>query len=254
MLLSNPEGPIVTLTIDRPQVRNTLTPALIHQLTQAIRQWSADDAIRLIVLTGRGDRAFVGGVDVHSFIGMTPEGGENFITALHHCFRALRHSEKIVIASINGFTLGAGLELAASCDLRIASDQAFFGMPEVKVGLPSVIEAAYLPRLVGLGRAAEIVYTGEMIDAREAQRIGLVNRVVPHERLREATLEMAQTILANAPGAIRLQKRVVRLWTETSFDDSIQGAIKLFRQSFESPEPHEGAKAFLEKRKPSYGS
>lgn len=252
MLISNQEGPVVTLTIDRPQVLNTLNPELIFQLTEGIRKWSAQKEIRVIILTGSGDRAFVGGVDIRTFVGMTSDGGEKFITDLHRCFRAIRESEKIVIASINGYALGGGLELLASCDLRISSDRAVFGMPEVKVGLPSVIEAAYFPRLIGLGRAAEMVYTGDMIDAKEAERIGLVNKVVAHERLTEATRAMADKILGNGPTALVLQKKLIRHWIEMNFEASIEAGIKIFREAFKTQEPQEGAQAFLEKRKPNF--
>ncbi len=252
MLNAIQEGPIVTITIDRPQVLNTLNPELVQRFTRAIGEWSASKEIRLIILTGSGDRAFIGGVDIRTFIGLTPMGAEKFITDLHRSFLAIRESEKIVIASINGYALGGGLELAAACDLRIASERAFFGMPEVKVGFPSVIEAALLPRLIGLGRAAEMVYTGEMIDAKEAERIGLVNKVVPHERLRASTLETAQRLLANGPTALVLQKRLVNQWLEMSLSASIEAGIKVFREAFQTTEPQEGAKAFMEKRKPNY--
>ncbi len=252
MLISNQEGPVVTLTIDRPRILNTLNPELVSHLTESIRKWSARKEIRVIILTGSGDRAFVGGVDIRTFVGMTSDGGEKFITDLHRCFLAIRESEKIVIASINGYALGGGLELVASCDLRIASDRAVFGMPEVKVGLPSVIEAAYFPRLIGLGRAAEMVYTGDMIDAKEAERIGLVNQVVSHERLSEATRAMAEKILANGPTALVLQKKLIRHWIEMNFEASIEAGIKIFREAFKTQEPQEGAQAFLEKRKPNF--
>ena len=171
MFIASQEGPIAKITINRPQALNTLTPELVLQLTGAIRDWSSKQDVRVIILTGSGDKAFVGGVDVHVFSDLDPDGAEQFITNLHRCFLAIRQSEKIIIAAVNGFALGGGLEMAAACDLRIASDRAQFGMPEVKVGLPSVIEAAYLPRLIGLGRAAEMVYMGDMIDAGEAERI-----------------------------------------------------------------------------------
>jgi enoyl-CoA hydratase len=182
MILTQQEGSIATLTINRPEALNTLTHELILNLTKEVNRWSAEKEIRVIILTGSGDRAFVGGVDVRAMMDLTPDGAERFITDLHRFFLAIRQSEKIVIASVNGFALGGGLELVASCDLRIASDRACFGMPEVRVGIPSVIEAACLPRLIGLGRAAEMVYTGERVDAQEAWRIGLINQVVLHSQ------------------------------------------------------------------------
>jgi enoyl-CoA hydratase/carnithine racemase len=158
----------------------------------------------------------------------------------------------LVIASINGFALGGGLELVAACDLRIASDRARFGMPEVRVGIPSVIEAAYLPRLIGLGRAAELVYLGEMIDAPEALRIGLVNQVAAHDQLKEATREMVEKALRCGPTAMVLQKKLMAQWMELSLSDAVDAGIRAFRECFKTGEPKEGMKAFLEKRKPKY--
>jgi len=252
MLLTQQEGPVATITINRPEVLNTLTHELILRLTQEIRQWSAQKAVRVIVLTGSGDKAFVGGVDVKAMMDLDPDGAERFITDLHRCFLAVRQSEKLVIASINGFALGGGLELVASCDLRIASDRARFGMPEVRVGIPSVIEAAILPRLIGLGRAAELVYLGEMIDAQEAWRIGLVNKVVPHEQLKEATRQMAEKALQCGPTAMVLQKKLIAQWMDLSLSDAAEAGIRAFRDTYKTGEPKEGMKAFLEKRKPKY--
>jgi enoyl-CoA hydratase/carnithine racemase len=252
MIRSEQEGPVANITIDRPEVLNTLTHELILRLTQEIRRWSSEKAVRVIILSGTGEKAFVGGVDVRAMMNLDLDGAERFITDLHLCFLAIRQSEKLVIASINGFALGGGLELVASCDLRIASDRARFGMPEVRVGIPSVIEAAYLPRLIGLGRAAEIVYLGEMIDAGEAWRIGLVNKVVPHEELREATRQMAEKALQCGPTAMVLQKNLIAQWTDLSLSDAIDAGIRAFRECFKTGEPKEGMKAFLQKRKPNY--
>lgn len=251
MILIDREGPMVTITINRPQFLNTLTHDLILNLTKTINAWSADGEIRLMILTGSGDQAFVGGVDVRAMMDLDPEGAERFITDLHHCFLAIRKAEQIVFASINGFALGGGLEMAASCDLRIASDKARFGMPEVRVGIPSVIEASLLPHLIGLGRATELVYTGEMIDAAEAERIGLINKRVPREALKEATRQWAEKILQNGPTAMILQKKLIAQWMELNLSDSIAAGIKAFRECFQTQEPREGMKAFLEKR-PAY--
>ncbi len=243
---------MATITINRPEVLNTLNHELILALTEQVKWWSAEPGVRVIVLTGAGDQAFVGGVDVRAMMDLAPDGAENFITDLHRCFLAIRESEKIVIASINGFALGGGLELAAACDLRIASSHARFGMPEVRVGIPSVIEAAYLPHLIGLGRAAEMVYTAEMIDAAEARRIGLISQSVLPGQLKEATRRLAEKVLLNGPTALVLQKKLVAQWTETNLSGAIQAGIKAFREVYETGEPKEGMKAFLEKRKPKY--
>ncbi len=252
MILIDREGPMVTITINRPRFLNTLTHELILNLTETVKTWSANKNIRLIILTGGGDLAFVGGVDVRAMMELGPEEAERFITDLHRCFLAIRQAEQIVIASINGFALGGGLEMAVSCDLRLASNNARFGMPEVRVGIPSVIEASLLPRLIGLGRAAELVYTGEMIDAEEAERIGLINKRVPRETLKEATRQWAEKVLQNGPTAMILQKKLVAQWMELNLSESITTGIRAFRECFLTQEPREGMKAFLEKRPPAY--
>ncbi|MBI4766965.1 MAG: enoyl-CoA hydratase/isomerase family protein [Deltaproteobacteria bacterium] len=252
MLIIDPQHPIVTITIDRPRSLNTLTHELILKLTETILDWGTRKDIRLIILTGSGDRAFVGGVDVRAMMDLDPEGAERFITDLHLCFLAIRQAKPIVMASINGYALGGGLEMVAACDLRIASETARFGMPEVRVGIPSVIEAALLPRLIGLGRAAEMVYSGGMIDAAEAERIGLIHKRVPQEALQEATLNWAEALLRNGPTAMILQKKLISQWMELTLSDSITAGIRAFRECFQTDEPHKGMKAFLEKRPPDY--
>lgn len=252
MIMIDHKGPIVTITIDRPQFLNTLTHELILELTETIAHWGARKDIRIIILTGNGDKAFVGGVDVRAMMDLNPDGAERFITDLHGCFLAIRQAEPLVIASINGFALGGGMEMVAACDLRIASDTARFGMPEVRVGIPSVIEAALLPRLIGLGRAAEMVYSGEMIDAVEAERIGLIHKSVPQKTLKEATLNWADQLLQNGPTALVLQKKLIAQWMESTLSDSITAGIRAFRECFQTREPNEGMKAFLEKRPPFY--
>jgi enoyl-CoA hydratase len=189
-------------------------------------------------------------VDVKAL--MDPDGAERLVTDLHRCFMAVRRSEKLIIASVNGLALGAGLQLVASCDLRIASDRARFGMPEVRVGIPAIIEAAILPRLIGLGRAAEMVYLGEMIDAQEAWRIGLVNKVVAQEQLIEATRQLAGKALQCGPTAMVVQKKLMAQWMDLSLSDATEAGLQAFRETYKTGEPQEGMNAFLGKRKPNY--
>jgi enoyl-CoA hydratase len=252
MIRTTEEGPVVILTLEGPDPLHTLTRDLILRLTEEIQRLSEKPAVRVMILTGKGDRAFIGGVNVKAMMDLNPGGAERFIADLHRCFLAIRQSEQVVIAAINGYALGAGLEMAASCDLRIASDRARFGMPEVKVGIPSVIEAAYLPRILGLGRAAELLYLGEIIDAQEAWRWGLVNRVVAPQELQKIAREMAAQILRNGPTAIVLQKKLIAQWMELPLSASIQAGIQAFRNCYQTDEPREGMKAFLDKRPPSF--
>ena len=252
MIRTEQTGPVVTVTIDRPEFLNTLTHELILKLTAALNEWSARQDIRVMILTGSGDKSFIGGVDVRAMMDLDLEGAERFITDLHRCCLAIRRADQIVIAAINGFALGGGLEIAVSCDLRIASDRARFGMPEVKVGIPSVIEAAILPRLIGMARATELVYLGEIIDAAEAERIGLIHKKVPPETLKQATRDWTDRLLRNGPKAMVLQKRLIAQWLDLNLSDSVAAGIKAFRECFTTPEPREGMRAFLEKRPPRY--
>ena len=254
MVITQKEGHIATIMINRPEKLNSLNQELVSALTRAIQEVNREKEIQIVVITAAGERAFIGGVDLHVFINLDPAAAEQFITDLHRCFLCIRESEKLFIASINGHTLGGGLELAASCDLRISSETAKFGMPEVKVGVPSVIEAAYLPRLIGLGRAAELIYTGKIIDAVEAERIGLVNKIVAGAKLKDETRKYAEKILENGPTALVLQKKLIAGWMALSFNASIEAGIKYFREVFKTADPSEGARAFLERRKPAYAT
>jgi enoyl-CoA hydratase len=171
-------GRVATITVDNPAKLNVLDPAGIASLERILEGLAADETLRVLVLQGAGGRAFIGGADIRAMAALDRERTRSFINGLHRACAAIRRLSVPVIARIEGYALGAGLEVAASCDLRVASDTAKFGMPEVKIGIPSVIEAALLPRLVGWGRARRLIYTGEIIDAREAERWGLVERVV----------------------------------------------------------------------------
>ena len=242
-------GRFVRLTIERPAKLNALDPATIRALTAAAKPLSEDAHLRAALVTGAGDRAFVGGADVETMAELDAAGAEAFITELHHAIAAIRAIPVPVIARINGYCLGAGLELAAACDLRVASDNAVFGMPEVKVGMPSVIEAALLPRLIGWGQAARLLLLGESISAAEALEIGLVEKVVAPAELDGAVEAWIDAILAAGANAVRLQKALMREWERLPLDAAIRSGIESFRASFSGDEPHRMLKSFLERRK-----
>ena len=190
-------GRIATVTVDYQTKINILGRARTERLRDAFLGLAGDEELRAVVLTGAGERAFIGGADITEMVALEPATARTFITTLHEACQAIRDLPVPVIARIDGFCLGAGLEVAASCDLRVASERSSFGMPEVRVGLPSVIEAALLPSLVGWGRTRELVYTGESWDAAEAQRAGLLERVVAPEALDGAVDSWVASILAN---------------------------------------------------------
>ncbi len=242
-------GHLARVTVDNPTRLNVLNSDLIRQLTAAIRALEPDRQLRCVVLRGAGDRAFIGGADIREMVDLDTATARPFIARLHLACAAIRELPVPVIARIHGYCLGAGLEIAASCDLRVASDDATFGMPEVNVGIPSVIEAALLPGLVGAGRARALVYTGESISAADAERWGLVDRVVPGVELDDATQAWVRAIGAAGPEAIRLQKALVRQWEAVPLDDAIQAGMQSFASAYDTDEPRRLMQKFLDRRR-----
>ena len=193
--------------------------------------------LRAVILRGAGDRAFVGGADVRELGALDPVTAECFITMVHRCCHAVRALPVPVIARIRGHVLGAGLELAASCDIRVASTDSFFGMPEVRVGLPSVVEAAVLAQLIGWGRARLMLFTGESIDAAKAERWGLIEELVSPEDLDAAVARIVDPIVESGPNAIRLQKQLITDWEDLPLRAAVNKGIACLAGSFETGEP-----------------
>ncbi|HEV3395978.1 MAG TPA: enoyl-CoA hydratase [Xanthobacteraceae bacterium] len=242
-------GRVARLTIAREAKLNALDPETIAALAAAARALHDDETLRAVVVTGAGERAFIGGADIATMAKLDADGGQAFITALHAAIAAVRAIPVPVIARVNGYCLGAGLEVAAGCDLRVASTRAMFGMPEVRVGMPSVIEAALLPRLIGMGRTAELVLLGENVDAEKALAIGLVEKVVPPERLDATVDAWIEAILAAGPQAVRLQKALMRDWERLPLDEAIKAGIVSFRTSVAGGEPRRMLAEFTARRR-----
>jgi enoyl-CoA hydratase len=238
-------GGLARLTIDNASKLNSLNRALMAEIIEAADGLSADPQLRLVVLTGAGERAFVGGADIGEIAALDRESARDFITLVHRCCDAFRRLPVPVIARIDGYALGAGLELAAACDLRVASGRALFGMPEVRIGIPSVVEAALLPKLIGHGRARRLLLTGETIGAAEALAWGLVDVVAPPEALDEAVETLAGPILAAGPNAIRLQKSLILDWEELPTAAAVQRGIDSFVSAYDTNEPARMAGAML---------
>jgi enoyl-CoA hydratase/carnithine racemase len=229
---------VARVTLDDPARLNCLGHDALGQLVADMRALDHDPRIRAVVLTGAGDKAFCGGADLAALGGLNPSTARVFIGKIHAACAAMRDCPVPVIARINGWCLGAGLELVACCDLRIAADSANFGMPEVRLGIPSVVEAAVLPRLIGAGRARWLVMTGLNIGAAEALAWGLVEKVAPAAQL-DATVNAAlDAIVAGEPKAIRAQKRLCRLWEESTLAESVRVSIDEFARSYDSDEPN----------------
>jgi enoyl-CoA hydratase len=201
--------------------------------------------LRLVVVTGAGERAFVGGADLDELAALDRDSATDFITLVHRCCDAFRHLPVPVIARIDGWALGAGLELAAACDLRVASARSQFGMPEVRIGIPSVVEAALLPQLIGQGRTRRLLLTGEPIGAAEALAWGLVDMIAPPDQLDGAVERLAAAILAGGPKAIRLQKSLILDWEELPISAAVRRGIEVFVSAYDSDEPRRMADAAL---------
>jgi enoyl-CoA hydratase/carnithine racemase len=241
----HPQGTVYRLTVNRPERLNILNGAMMDEITSALGRIANDDDARVVILDGAGDKAWIGGADINEMVALNTETAKAFITRLNTVCRSLRELPVPVVASIDGYCLGAGLEIAACCDLRIATPTSHFGMPEVRVGIPSVIEAAVLPRLIGSGRARDLVMTGRIIDANEASAWGLVERIELKKQLDAIVDERVGMILNAGPKAIRLQKTLCRGWEELKLDESIQAGIKAFGEAYASNEPQEYMQRFL---------
>lgn len=244
---------IARVTINRPDKLNALNTTVIRELGEAVTRIEAMAGIQGMILTGAGTRAFVAGADIAELAAQGPIDGRARSVEGQAVFRRLERCGKPVIAAVNGFALGGGCELAMACHIRVASDAARFGQPEVKLGLvPGYGGSVRLPRLVGKGRALELLLTGGMIDAAEAWRIGLVNRVVPAERLLEESEQLLRTMLENGPLALRACLEAVDAAWDMSLDAALGLEAGYFGLLSSTADMREGTSAFLERRKPAF--
>jgi len=239
---------IARVTIQNEAKLNTLNGALMQDFAGAIERLVGEEMLRAVVLTGAGEKAFCGGADIDEMAALDGSTAEAFITRLHRCCEALRNLPVPVIGRLHGYVLGAGLELAASCDLRVAAETAIFGMPEVKLGIPSVVEAALLPGLVGWGRAREIVLLGENFSAVEALDWGFVEKVVPSQDLDAAVDRWIESLLGAGPRAVKLQKELIRKWEDLPLREAVLAGIPAFVEAQRSDEPGRLMREFRRRR------
>ena len=252
-LLLNKNDRIATVTINRPDKLNALNAQAKSELMELFTQLRTDVNVDVVILTGAGEKAFVAGTDIKELTELNSETGKEFSAKGQEVFGAIEHLGKPVIAAVNGYALGGGCELALACHIRIASENAKFGQPEVNLGvIPGYGGTQRLARLIGRGRAMEMILTGNQIDAQEALRIGLVNKVVPQPELMQAAIAVAQVIASKGQVAIRMALKAVNMTEETTLSDGEKLEASLFGVCCGSEDFREGTTAFLEKRKPAF--
>ena len=252
VILKKIDGHVATLTINRPDKLNALNIATRSRMVEELADLAANDDVRVVIVTGAGEKSFVAGADIAEFEGRSPVDQFRVMTD-SSVFLAVDEFPKPIIAAINGFCLGGGCELALACDIRIASEKAKLGQPEINLGLlPGGGGTQRLPRLVGMGAALKMLYTGDFIRADEAYRIGLVDEVVAPDQLQTRTKELADTIASKSPVALRMIKQAVRTSARTSLDEGLKQEVTLFSLAFASEDKKEGVEAFLNKRQPTF--
>jgi enoyl-CoA hydratase/carnithine racemase len=242
------EGVVARVTVDNRARLNCLSTTLNVRLASVFSDLAAEPRLRAVVLTGAGERAFIGGADLNELGQLCADSGRLYITRLHRACQAIRACPVPVIGRINGFTLGAGLEVAASCDMRAAADAAEFGMPEVQMGIPSVIEAALLPGLIGWGRTREMLLTGRLYSAAEALQMGFVQKTVPAADLDSALEPWIAAICRAAPQAVRSQKALIDRWQRVSLEEAIYAGIDALADAYTTGEPQAAIAAFFARK------
>src|ERR1700744_85816 len=242
------DGGVVTIEVINSKSLNIIGSGAIDELTEAFRALGQDDDVRVVALRGAGEKAFIGGADINEMITLDPSSGEAVIRPLAGFCEAIRECPVPGIARLAGWCLGGGLEVAMCCDLRIAESGAKFGMPEIAVGIPSVIHAALMPALIGASHSAWLLLTGETIDATTAGTWGLVHEAVPAEALNARIAQLAAKLAGFGPRAVRQQKRLLNKWFDMTTHDAIEDSVGEFSQAFLTGEPERHMQAFLSRK------
>ena len=247
------EDQIAIVVFNRPKSLNALSKELLMEFREVLKELEANQTLRVIILTGVGDKAFIAGADIKELHGMSSADAWAYSTLGQSCLLFLEKMEKVVIAAVNGFALGGGLEVALACDFIIASENAQFGLPEVTLGvMPGFGGTQRLPRAVGIRKARELIYSGERINAQEAMELGMVNRVVPINELISESKKVAKRIIANSFSAVCACKRVINTGDTMDIDKGCEFERSIFSLTFDNKDAQEGILAFLEKRAPKF--
>ena len=249
-LLMEVENEIAVVTINRPKSLNALNSETLAELNTCLAEIEGRTDIKVVILTGSGSKSFVAGADISEMVNATPAEGRAMGLLAREAFGRLENMPQVTIAAVNGFALGGGCEISMACDIRVAAENAKFAQPECGLGiLPGFGGTQRLTRLVGKGRAKEMIFTCDMIDAQDAYRIGLANHVVPQEELLDYCKAMAGRIMKNAPYAVSLAKQVINSGADMDLDNGLKLEANIFGLSFSTEDKKEGMTAFLEKRK-----
>lgn len=252
-LIFTVEDGVAIITFNRPKALNAMNSATMKELNAAVTICENDDAIKAIILSGAGEKAFVAGADISEMVNLRPQGGMAFMELGHKTLRMLETLPKPSIAAINGFALGGGVEIAMACDMRFCSDASRFGQPEILIGLiPGWGGTQRLPRLIGVGRAKELIMAGGQIDAQRAYEIGLVNKVFPADQLMEETKKFAKKFTTLPGFALKMAKHAINFGYDLPLDNANRLEVECCAQCFSTDDQKEGMGAFLEKRKPAY--
>ncbi len=251
-IICRKDPPLGTITLNRPEVLNAINGMMFDEILEAVEDFKTDSRIRVVIINSACERAFSSGIDVAYVKDIKPWGARQVGKKLHEVFGAIRLLEKPVIVAIDGLCLGAGLELAISCDLLIATDRARFGLPNINVGIPAIVEAAILPQVIGVLSAKELCFTGQFWDAEKAERRGLLNEAVPPPELSRAARRWAEQIGTKSPLALATQKDIINKWMTTDLETAIDYSINTVAINWMTRDQKEGMGAFLEKRKAEF--
>ena len=247
------EDSVAVVTLNRPEVLNALNEETMKELGSAMSECKQDGTVRVVILTGVGDKAFIAGADINEFVGKSPAMIMDFAELGHNVVRIMETMGKPIVAAVNGYALGGGLEISMACDMRFASDKARFGQPEILLGLiPGMGGTQRLSRLVGIGLARELIMSGEQVTAQRAYEIGLVNRVFPAEQLMEGTKKFAQRLAGLPPFALRMAKYAINYGYDLALENANSLELQCFSQCWSPEDLKEGVGAFLAKRTPSF--
>lgn len=252
-LIVSRENAVCTITINRPKVLNALSAQVFADLTTIFEELAVDDSIRVVVLTGAGDRSFVAGADISEFVDMTPDEAEVRTWKGMHVYDRMRRLPQPIVAKINGYALGGGLLIAIACDVRVAADSAQFGYPEIKLGIfPGTGGTVLLDRLIGAAAARALCLTGDRLSAERAYQLGIVTHLAPAAELESKTQEVVSTLASYSPVALRELKCALNASLERDFESARAEEVKAYKRCFASKDRLEGARAFLEKRAPNF--